>query len=101
MAKLKYHLKRIFPEGDILEIKIWEVPKSKDFPEGIKYSMVYVKVDEEGARRILCYDNERGKGHHRHYFDEEERIEFKGWDELVRMFMEDVKELRWKLYEKD
>ena len=63
--------------------------------------MVYVKVDEKGARRILCYDNERGKGHHRHYFDEEEDIEFRSWSELVERFMNDVKELRRKLYGKD
>jgi len=62
VAKLRYHLKRIFPEGDIMEIKVWEVPKSEDFPEGVKYSMAYIKVEEGGAKRILGYDNERGKG---------------------------------------
>ncbi len=95
MAKLRYHLKRIFPEGDIMEIKIWEVPKSESFPEGVKYSLVYIK---EG-RRVLGYDNERGKGHHKHYFDREEEIEFEDWERLVREFLEDVKKLRRGMYE--
>jgi len=100
LTKLLYHAKRIFPEGDIMEIKIWKVPKSEDFPEGVKYSMVYIKVDEKGARRILGYDNERGKGHHRHYFDKEEGISFSSWNELVKTFQEDVKRLRRELYDK-
>jgi len=99
VAKLRYHLKRIFPEGDIMEIKIWEVPRSEDFPEGVRYSLVYIKMDEEGARRVLGYDNERGKGHHRHHFGREERISFHGWEELVRMFLDDVRKLRREMYE--
>ena len=82
-----------------MEIKIWEVPKSKDFPEGVKYSMVYVKAEKDGYRRVLGYDNEKGKGHHKHFFDEEVEIEFKGWESLVKMFLEDVKKLRRELYE--
>ncbi len=99
MAKLRYHLKRIFPEGDIVEIKIWEAPKSEDFPEGVKYSMVYAKAEEDGYRRVLGYDNEKRKGHHKHFFDKEEEIEFTSWEDLVRMFLEDVKKLRRELYE--
>jgi hypothetical protein len=67
MAELIYHEKWKTKEGDIIEIKIWKVPKSKDFPEGVKYSLVYVHKN----KRVLCYDNEKGKGHHKHYFEEE------------------------------
>jgi hypothetical protein len=46
------HTKEI--KGDeIVEIKIWQVPKSKDKPHGVKYSIVYIK----GGERILGYDN--------------------------------------------
>jgi len=41
-----------------------------------------------------------GKGHHRHYFDREEPVEFSGdWRELVAKFIEDVKRLRREMYE--
>lgn len=61
--------------------------------------MVYIKVDQGGGKRVLGYDNERGEGHHRHYFDKEEVIEFKGREELVRRFFEDVRKLRGEMYE--
>ena len=81
-----------------MEIKIWRIPKSEDFPEGIKYSMAYIRVGTEKAERVLGYDNEKGKGHHRHYFDREEKIAFKDWNELVEMFKKDVERLRRELY---
>ena len=43
-------------------MKVWKVPKSKDFPDGVKYSFVYI----HNGKRVLGYDNERGKGHHKH-----------------------------------
>lgn len=94
LSELLYHLKRLLPEGDVLEIKIWKIPKSKEFPEGIKYSLVYIHDDV----RVIGYDNERGKGNHKHYYDKEEEINFKNWSELVEMFEDDVKSLRRKLY---
>lgn len=47
---------------------------------------------------MLGYDNERGKGDHKHYYNKEEEINFDNWNELVEMFEEDVKSLRRKLY---
>jgi len=95
MAELIYHEKWKTKEGDIIEIKIWRVPKSKDFPEGVKYSLVYVHKNE----RVLCYDNEKGKSHHKHYFGEEIPIKFESVKKLILDFYEDVKEIRRKLYE--
>jgi len=94
LTELLYHIKRLLPEGDIMEIKIWKIPLSDNFPEGIKYSMVYIHKNE----RIIGYDNERGKGHHKHYFGKEEKISFNDWNDLVEMFKEDVKRLRRNLY---
>ena len=37
----------------------WEVPKSIDFPEGIKYAFAYIVE----RKRVIGYDNERSKGH--------------------------------------
>jgi len=49
----------VLPEGDVLKAIAWKVPKSNDFPEGIKYAFVYI----HHGKRILGYDNERAKGH--------------------------------------
>ena len=52
-AKLVFYRRNVEPNGDIIEMKMWEVPVSKDRPEGLKYSLVYVKRGE----RIVGYDN--------------------------------------------
>jgi len=89
-AKLTFHRKNVEPNGDIIEMKMWNVPVSKDRPEGIKYSLVYVR---EG-HRIVGYDNAEGKGHHRHYRDQEGQYFFKGVDVLVKDFYRDVEKIR-------
>jgi len=71
-------------------MKMWNVPASKDRPEGIKYSLVYVR----GGNRIVGYDNAEGKGHHRHYRDQEGQYIFKGVDVLVKDFYRDVEKIR-------
>jgi len=90
MSELIFHEKRILSEKELVEMKIWRVPKSEDFPDRVKYSFVYVKNKE----RILGYDNERGKGHHRHYKNEETKIDFKDPETLLNQFKEEIEELK-------
>ena len=89
-AKLIFHRKNIEPSGDIIEMKMWNVPISKDRPEGVTYSLVYVR----GGERIVGYDNAEGKGHHRHYRNQEDLYLFRGVDVLVKDFHRDVEKIR-------
>jgi hypothetical protein len=57
-AKLVYHVKEYHADGSMEEIKIWEVPRSKDKPHSLKYSFAYIVEGE----RIVGYDNAEGKG---------------------------------------
>jgi len=100
MAKLLIDFRDTNDYGDIIQIRVWRVPKSKDFPEGLKYSMVYIHVKGDKYERVLGYDNERGKGHHRHFFGKEEPIVFKSLDDLIERFYEDVKRVEAILYGK-
>jgi len=84
------HRKRVYPDGDIVEIKAWYVKKTKDKPHGLKYSLVYIR---EG-KRIIGYDNSEGKGDHRHYKGIEEPYLFKSVDKLVEDFFNDVRRCR-------
>ena len=93
-SSLLFSDKRITPENDIIEIKIWKVPKNKNFKEGIKYSLVYIHK----SKRILGYDNERGKEHHEHRYDKEKEIKFRTWNDLIIKFKKEVKKLRDELY---
>ncbi len=82
--------KRIYPNGDIVEIKAWHVPESEDKPHGFKYSLVYIR---EG-KRVVGYDNAERKGDHRHYKGREYPYEFKGIDKLIEDFFNDVRRIR-------
>jgi len=94
-ARLIYHVKAIATDGDITEIKIWQVPKSKDKPHGMKYSFAYIR---EG-KRLVGYDNAERKGDHKHVADREMPYKFKNVDQLFADFYQDIMELRRKNHE--
>ena len=97
MSEKLIHNKYIISKREIVEVKILVVKKSKEFPEGLKYSFVYIK----DGKRELGYDNERGKGHHKHYKGKEEKIEFKNIYTLQEKFEKEVEKIiteeeKWK-----
>ena len=96
MADLLYYDKETTPEGDTIEKKVWKVNKSKDFPQGIKYALVYIHKN----KRIIGYDNERSKGHHKHYLNKEETYMFTNLENLFRAFDIEIINLRELLYGK-
>ncbi len=66
---------------------VWRVPEPvPPTGHGLKYRLVYV-VDGE---RIVGYDNERGKGDHRHARASEEPYAFESVDRLLADFLADV-----------
>lgn len=72
----------------IVEIVIWQVPEPVPPSEHpYKYRLVYVV---EG-KRMVGYDNERGKGDHKHRGDSEESYRFVSPQQLMADFMADVK----------
>ena len=95
MAILIYYKKKTNLEGDITEVKIWKVDKSKNFPHGVKYSLVYI----HNGKRVLGYDNERSKGDHKHFLGKEEKYNYINISKLSYDFEKDVEEVRRKLYE--
>ncbi|MEA1935081.1 MAG: DUF6516 family protein, partial [Thermodesulfobacteriota bacterium] len=94
-AKLIYHVKEITLNGDILEIKIWQIPKSKDKPHGFKYSFAYIRR----GKRLFGYDNAERKGDHKHVGNREIPYQFKSVDQLFADFHRDIINLREKEYE--
>ena len=75
-------------DGAIIQIRIWRLPdKSKERPHGLKYSLFYGRPGE----RIIGYDNERGKGDHRHCRDQESPYAFSTMEQLIADFWADVK----------
>ncbi len=90
-AVLIYHDKGLFEDGHIVEMTIWRLPsRSGERPHGLKYSLFYGKA----GKRIVGYDNEAGKGDHRHHEDREEPYPFVDVETLVTDFLADVNRYR-------
>lgn len=79
--------KELRSDGSIVEVTIWEL--SEPLPpceHHYKYRLAYVM---SGAC-VVRYDNERGKGDHRHFGDTEMPYRFNGLDRLLADFRMDV-----------
>lgn len=90
-ATLLIHERMIFEDGGILVIKVWRMPEAvAPARHSLKYSLFYGRHNE----RLVGYDNERGKGDHRHYGEHEERYRFTSIKRLLADFRSDVEALR-------
>ena len=82
-----FYDKAVLPDGAIVEMTIWQLPKSSsERPHGLKYSLFYGR---DGVR-IVGYDNERGKSDHKHVGEMETRYRFVSVEKLVADFLADV-----------
>jgi Family of unknown function (DUF6516) len=86
-ATLIFHRKRIFDDGSISEIKLWQVASPvRGSAHTFKYSLFYGRPGE----RWIGYDNEAGKGDHRHYAGEENDYAFTSPEQLMADFLAEV-----------
>ena len=87
-AVLFYRDKAVLPDGAIVKMTIWRLPEqTRERPHGLKYSLFYGRAGE----RIVGYDNEAGKGDHRHYRDRQESYVFTDVETLVADFLADLR----------
>ena len=92
-AELVIADKVVFDDGAIQEMVVWRVPAPvPPSSHAFKYRMFYGFP----GRRLVGYDNERGKGDHRHNDGREEPYDFRGWEALIDDFLVDVARLRSK-----
>jgi len=83
-ALLITRFKNVNPDGSILELVVWKVDTPVPPTEhGYKYRAVYV-LD---GQRIVGFDNERGKGDHRHLDGKELPYTFTSVEQLVEDFI--------------
>ena len=79
-----------YSEATFAELVLWQVPKPvAGSTHRFKYRLAYVVRDV----CVLRYDNEVGKGDHRHYGDKESIYKFTTPDQLVADFQRDI--ARW------
>jgi len=95
-AILLFRDKLVFSDGAIQEMVIWRLPASDpERPHGLKYSLYFGK----DGKRIVGYDNERGKGDHRHYGIIEEPYNFTTVEQLMADFEADIRKHRSSKHE--
>ena len=89
-AELLMRERRVLSTG-FIEVVIWRLSDPlRGSDHELKYRLAYV-VD---GRCVLRYDNEAGKGDHRHVGDTETLYAFVSIDQLLDDFLSEV--TRWK-----
>jgi len=90
-ARLLLDDRRDVADGRFAELTIWQVPQPVSASaHGFKYRLAFV-VD---GVCVLRYDNEAGKGDHKHVGEVEVTYKFRTLDQLVEDFWNDV--ARWR-----
>ncbi|MCK9513250.1 MAG: DUF6516 family protein [Pigmentiphaga sp.] len=85
-ATLIHRSRRQYRQG-IIEAVVWQVPQPVPPSEHpYKYRLVYIV----GGERVVGYDNERGKGDHKHLLGAELPYHFEGPDQLMLDFLTDI-----------
>ena len=83
-------------QGDLLvQMVLWQLPRqSRDRPHGFKYRLYLGRA----GKTLIRYDNESGKGNHRHVgADEaEEPYAFTTVGALLQDFRSDCAQLGWR-----
>ena len=90
-AVLIYRMDQEFDDGSRAVGVIWRVPSPVDpSMHEFKYRLVYLV----GGRRVVGFDNERGKGDHRHVGSVETAYPFSTPEALLKDFWRDVAQWR-------
>lgn len=90
-AVLLARAKEVRDDGSIVEIVVWELPAP--LPPSTHRYRYRLYFGAGGASRVR-YDNERGKGDHRHIGNEESAYVFTSIEKLFEDFRSDVE--RWE-----
>ena len=90
-ARKHFDATQLFADGYIMRMRVWEVPQPVPPSEHrFKYALFYGRPGE----RAILYDNERGKGDHRHYGARELAYSFSSVEQLISDFLADVRDMR-------
>ncbi|WP_207457734.1 DUF6516 family protein [Azospirillum sp. SYSU D00513] len=90
-ATLLISTKDLLDDGSIIQIRVWSVPVPVRASSHLyKYSLFYGR----NGQRLVGYDNEAGKGDHKHVRGVELPVTYNGLSDLLDQFQADVAALR-------
>ena len=80
----------VYSEKAFAELVLWQLPKPlAGSVHRFKYRLAYIV----NSICVLRYDNESGKGDHRHYANKQSAYTFSSPDKLISAFQADI--ARW------
>jgi hypothetical protein len=79
--------RHVVAEDAFVELVVWRVPRP---PRGSLHSFKYRLALVVAGECVIRYDNEAGKGDHRHVDGAEKPYAFRGYDRLVSDFWAEV-----------
>ena len=89
-AKRIFYDKAVLADGAIVEMTIWQLPQAMtERHHALKYSLFYGRI----GRRLVGYDNERGKEDHKHIGAVETSYKFVSIEQLMADFLADVERI--------
>ena len=95
-AQLLFREKYVYTDGAIREMVIWRLQDiDSERPHGLKYRLYYGFP----GMCLVRYDNESGKGDHRHDEDREAPYTFISIEHLIQDFKADIERLRGEQHE--
>lgn len=81
----------LLDDGSILALRLWRVPQPvPPATHRFKYALFYGRPGE----RLVLFDNERGKGDHKHIWEVETPYAFESPERLVADFLDAVRAVR-------
>nr|WP_149761244.1 DUF6516 family protein [Mesorhizobium albiziae] len=87
-AELVHRAKSILPGGEIVEMVVWRLPRPV---AGSSHPYKYRLFFGRDGKRIVGFDNERGKGDHCHLDGKEYPYRFTSVNELMADFLAEVR----------
>lgn len=88
-AELLLDERHVLSESAFVELVVWRVPAPV---HGSQHEFRYRLALVVEGDCVLRYDNEAGKGDHRHVRDKEHEYRFKNAEQLLADFWKDVEE---------
>jgi len=96
MAKATLLLEFKATQGELLvQMVLWRLPRpTKDRPHGLKYRLYLGRA----GQTLVRYDNEAGKGNHRHIGSDEVQTpyDFSSLEQLLNDFREECAQFGWR-----
>ena len=86
-AQCLIHSKEVRADGTIVQMVVWRVPQAVP---GSAHAFKYRLYCGRDGRCLVRYDNEFGKGDHRHYGETETPYGFVSLERLIEDFLNDV-----------